>query len=43
MSPILSAGSHYPVILLGSLGYADIDDELMPIDVSLEVFSLNLN
>lgn len=42
MSPILSAGSHYPVIFLGSLGYAGIDDELIPIDVSLEVFSLDL-
>jgi len=31
MSPILSAGTHYPVIFLGSLGYADIDDYLIPI------------
>ena len=42
ISPILSAGSHYPVILLSSLGYADIDDELMPIEISLEIFGFDL-
>lgn len=41
-SPVLTAGSHYPVINMKDVGYAVIDKAVNPITVNLEITALDV-